>query len=92
MMALVSVGLSNPTTVGYCVGVSTVKEVQEALPKLSRQEIEAIRDWIDEYLEDHLELTEEVKAKLDQSRREQLPIGIGLNHLRETRSGFCSHA
>ncbi len=50
--------------------MSTVKEIQEALPKLSRQEIEAIRDWIDDYLEDQLELTDEVKAKLDQSRRD----------------------
>jgi hypothetical protein len=50
--------------------VSTVKEIQEALPKLSRQEIEAIRDWIDEFLEDQLEVTDEVKAKLDQSRRD----------------------
>jgi hypothetical protein len=51
-------------------GVSTIQEIQEALPKLSRQEIEAIRDWIDAYLEDQLELTDKVKAKLDQSRRE----------------------
>ena len=50
--------------------MSTVQEIQEALPKLSRQEIEAIRDWIDDYLEDQLELTDEVKVKLDQSRRE----------------------
>jgi hypothetical protein len=50
--------------------VSTVKEIQAAIPKLSREEIEEIREWIDDYLEDHLELTNEVKAKLDQSRRE----------------------
>jgi hypothetical protein len=50
--------------------VSTVKEIQEALPKLSRQEVEAIRDWIDDYLEDQLDLTDQVKAKLDQSRRD----------------------
>ena len=50
--------------------MSTVKEIQAAIPKLSRGEIEAIRDWIDDYLEDQLELTDEVKAKLDQSRRE----------------------
>jgi hypothetical protein len=37
---------------------------------LSREEIEQIRHWIDDYLEDQLELTDEVKAKLDQSRRE----------------------
>ncbi len=50
--------------------MSTVKEIQAAIPKLSREEIEEIREWIDDYLEDQLELTNEVKAKLDQSRRE----------------------
>jgi hypothetical protein len=50
--------------------MSTVKEIQAAIPNLSRQEIEQIRTWIDDYLEDQLELTDEVKAKLDQSRRE----------------------
>jgi t-SNARE complex subunit (syntaxin) len=50
--------------------VSTVKEIQAAIPNLSREQIEEIREWIDDYLEEKLELTEEVKAKLDQSRRE----------------------
>lgn len=50
--------------------MSTVKEIQAALPNLSRAEIEQIRTWIDDYLEDQLELTDEVKDKLDQSRRE----------------------
>jgi bacterioferritin (cytochrome b1) len=50
--------------------MSTVKEIQAALPNLSRAEIERIRTWIDDYLEDQLELTNEVKDKLDQSRRE----------------------
>jgi len=50
--------------------VSTVKEIQAAIPELSRAELEQIRDWIDERLENNLELSDEVKAKLDQSRRE----------------------
>ena len=50
--------------------MSTVKEIQAAIPNLSREEIEQIRTWIDDYLEQQLELTDEVKAKLDQSRRE----------------------
>jgi len=50
--------------------VSTVQEIEAVLPKLSRAEIEEIRAWIDDFLEDQLELTDEVKAKLDQSRRE----------------------
>jgi len=50
--------------------VTTVEKIRTAIPKLSRPEIEAIREWIDDYLEDPLELTDEIKAKLDQSRRE----------------------
>ena len=45
-----------------------VKEILAAIPRLSRAELEQIRDWIDERLEDALELSDEVKTKLDQSR------------------------
>jgi len=44
--------------------MSTVKEIEAAIPKLSRAEIEEIRDWIDDYLEDRLELTENFTAKI----------------------------
>jgi hypothetical protein len=50
--------------------MSTVQEIEAALPRLSRAEMEKIRAWIDDYLEDQLELKDEVKAKLDQSRQE----------------------
>ena len=50
--------------------MSTVREIQAAIPRLSREEIEQIRQWIEDYLEDSLELTDEVKQKLDQSRNE----------------------
>jgi hypothetical protein len=50
--------------------MSTVQEIEAAIPRLSRAEIEEIRAWIDDFLEDQLELTDEVKAKLDESRRE----------------------
>ena len=44
--------------------MSTVKEIQTAIPNLPREEVEQIRQWIDDYLEDQLELSDEVKAKL----------------------------
>jgi len=47
-----------------------VKEIEAAIPRLSRAEVEELRAWIDDFLEDQLEITDEVKAKLDQSRRE----------------------
>ena len=50
--------------------MSSVQEIEAVIPKLSRAEVEEVRAWIDDYLEDQLELTDEVKAKLDQSRRE----------------------
>lgn len=50
--------------------MSPVQEIETLLPKLSRAEIEEVRAWIDDFLEDQLELTDEVKAKLDESRRE----------------------
>lgn len=50
--------------------MSTVKEIEAALPHLSRKEIEDVRAWIDDYLEDQLELTDETKNRLDESRRE----------------------
>ena len=50
--------------------MSSVQEIEAALPKLSRAEMEEVRARIDDLLEDQLELTDEVKAKLDESRRE----------------------
>jgi hypothetical protein len=54
----------------YFQTMSSVQEIEAVLPTLSRAEIEEVRAWIDDFLEDQLELTDEVKAKLDQSRRE----------------------
>ena len=54
----------------YVVNMSTVQEIEAAIPRLSRAEVEEVRAWIDAYLEDQLELTDDVKAKLDESRRE----------------------
>jgi hypothetical protein len=48
----------------------TVQEIEAAIPRLTRAEIERVLAWIDDFLEDQLELTDEMKAKLDQSRRE----------------------
>jgi hypothetical protein len=54
----------------YFASMSSVQEIEAVIPKLSRAEIEEVRAWIDDFLEDQLELTDEVKTKLEQSRRE----------------------
>ena len=48
----------------------SVQEIESAIHSLSRAEAEQLRSWLDEYLEDQLDLTEEVESKLDQSRQE----------------------
>ena len=54
----------------YFDGMSTVAEIQNAISLLSPAELVELRHWFEEYLEDHLELTDEVKAQLDESRHE----------------------
>ena len=56
--------------VAYFISMSAVQEIETLLPNLSRAEIGKLRAWIDDFLDDRLELTDEVKAKLDESRRE----------------------
>ena len=50
--------------------MSTVGEIESAMPKFSRAELEQFRAWFENYLEEQLELTDEVQVKLDQSHRE----------------------
>jgi hypothetical protein len=60
--------------------MSTVQEIQAAIPKLSAKELADLKQWLDEFDEDQLELADEVKAKLDQSRAE---IGAGQYRARQ---------
>lgn len=47
-----------------------MQEIQAAIPKLSSEELAELKEWLEDYLEDQFELTEEVKAALEKSRRE----------------------
>ncbi|HYJ05676.1 MAG TPA: hypothetical protein VEX43_11115 [Chthoniobacterales bacterium] len=48
----------------------SVQEIESAIHRLSRTEAEQLRAWLDDYLEDQMDLTDGVKGALDQSRRE----------------------
>ena len=50
--------------------MSTVPEIEAAIPKLSSQELEEFKAWFDDFYEDQLQLADDVKAKLDQAREE----------------------
>jgi hypothetical protein len=50
--------------------MSTVKEIETAIARLAVEDMEAIRDWLDELIEDQLEVSDEFKAKLQRAKRE----------------------
>jgi hypothetical protein len=50
--------------------MSTVTEIEAAIPRLSPKELEELKAWFDDFYEDQLQLTDEVKQKLDQGREE----------------------
>ncbi len=50
--------------------MSTVQEIEAAIPKLSPAELRQFNEWFQDYVEDHLELADAAKDKLGESRRE----------------------
>jgi hypothetical protein len=55
---------------GFILGMSSVQEIEKAIQGLSRQELEALQDWIQNYLEDDRELTPEFQASIEQGKRD----------------------
>lgn len=50
--------------------MNTLAEIKQAIPKLTRDEVVFLRDWIDDFLEDGLELSDHAVAMLEQSNKE----------------------
>jgi hypothetical protein len=50
--------------------MSTVGEIEQVIPKLTRDEVVALREWIDDFLEDGLELSDHAIAMIEQSKKE----------------------
>jgi hypothetical protein len=47
-----------------------LEQVEEQVKRLSAAEQEALRDWLDNMLEDELEFTDEFKAKIERAKRD----------------------
>ncbi|HZQ47069.1 MAG TPA: hypothetical protein VFC07_08660 [Verrucomicrobiae bacterium] len=50
--------------------MSTIQEIESAIQRLSKDEMREIHDWLENVLEDELELREEFKARIETSERE----------------------
>lgn len=49
---------------------SDVQEIEQAIKTLPRREVEQLREWIENFLEDQLELTDEFSASIDRGKKD----------------------
>ncbi len=52
------------------MNMSSVKEIESALARLSLNDLQAVRDWLDDFIEDQLEVSDEFKAKIQRAKQE----------------------
>ena len=50
--------------------MQTLEKIQADVKQLSKAEQEALRDWLENMLEDELEFTDEFKAKIERGERD----------------------
>ncbi len=52
--------------------MSKVEQIQTEIEKLklTPQEMEEIRDWLEDFIEDHLELSDECKTSIERGKRD----------------------
>ena len=50
--------------------MSTVQEIESAVRRLPREEVEKLQAWLQDYLEDELELTDEFKASIERGKQD----------------------
>ena len=51
--------------------MSTVQEIENAISRLSPEEMRLVRDWLDNQLEDQLPVADEFKGRINRSEREK---------------------
>lgn len=50
--------------------MSTVKEIESAIQKLAPNEVKELLDWMQDYLEDELKMTDEFKASIERGKQD----------------------
>jgi hypothetical protein len=57
-------------TLGFNSVMSKLEQIEEQVKGLSVAEQQALRDWLDDILEDELEFTDDFKAKIERAKRD----------------------
>ena len=47
-----------------------VQEIEQAIRTLPRTQVERLRNWIEDYLEDQMEVSDEFKAQIERGKRD----------------------
>jgi uncharacterized protein YdcH (DUF465 family) len=63
---------------GFNSDMSKLEQVEEQVKRLSTAEQEALRDWLENLLEDRLELKDEFKAEIEAGKKD---IAEGRYHI-----------
>ncbi len=50
--------------------MSTVKEIESALTQLPLEDLQSVREWLDDFIEDQLEVSDEFKGKILRAKQE----------------------
>lgn len=50
--------------------MSTVQEIEQAISRLSPEEMQVVRAWLENLLEDRRQMTDEFKGRIESSERE----------------------
>lgn len=50
--------------------MSNVQEIESALTHLPLEDLQSVRDWLDDFIEEQMEVSDEFKAKIERANRE----------------------
>ena len=50
--------------------MSGLQEIERAIKTLPRFEVERLREWIEDFLEDQLEITDDFAARIDRGKKD----------------------
>lgn len=63
---------------------SDVQEIEQAIRTLPRRDVEQLREWIENFLEDQLDLTDEFTASIDRGKRDIAKGNVRVRESEET--------
>jgi hypothetical protein len=78
--------LEKSSEMGDFFRMSTVKQIESALERLPLEDLQTVHDWLEDFIEEQLEVSDEFKAKIQRANQE---IADGMySHVRKTGTGF----